>query len=229
VGEAGRACLRRRRVPDTGGYLTGREGQHEDGRQDIVTIAGCGNALLAWDQVEEAAGAGDCLLRVLALQAGPANPFYLYIDGAGDLITDLDIPERLYRIRLDEPGQAYVYLGMASIFLSRLHLVTGDERFLAGAREYFAVGEACGEAVYDGIGCCKTGWSAAGLYRSTGEARHREAVHRAAAEILRAQAADGSWPDPERSDVLDCDVTGELVYHLTQYGLELSAGSTGSA
>ena len=225
VGQAGLACLRRRRVAVTGGYLTGYPGQHEDQRQDIVTIAGCGNALLAWGAAVEAAEAGDCLLRILAGQVGPADPFYLYTDGDGRLLTELDVPERLYRIDMRQPAQAYVYLGMSSIFLSRLYLVTGEPRFLAGAQGYFAVNQACGDRVYhgNGIGCCKTGWAAAALYRITGEPPYRAAVERAAVRLLEAQAAEGNWPDPTRSDVLNCDVTGEMIYHLTQYCLELGS------
>jgi len=223
VGRAGLACLRDRRVAETGGYLTGYSGQHGDGRQDIVTIAGCGNAMLAWDAVTEATVAGDCLLRILAEQVGPANPFYLYTDADGRLLTERDIPERLSRIHLDRPDQAYVYLGMSSIFLSRLYLVTGESRFLAGAQGYFAVNEACGDRVYRGTGCCKTGRAAAALYRLTGERRYRLAVERAADQLLAAQAAEGNWPSPEHSDVLNCDGSGELVYHLTQYCLELGS------
>lgn len=222
VGAAGLDCLRRRQVASTGGYLTGRPGQFADSRQDIVTIAGCGNALLAWDRVDEAALAGDCLLRILALQGGPAEPFHLYVDGAGRLLRgDLGIPQVLARIDPSQPGQVYVYWGMAAVFLARLHLVTGQARFLAGARAYFARHDACGDAVYAGLGCCKTGWAASVLFRATGQEPCRRVVHRCAAELVRVQAADGSWPRPGLSAVLNCDTTGELVYHLCQYGLEL--------
>jgi hypothetical protein len=224
VGRAGLECLRQRRVDGTDGFLTGRPGQHADDRQDIVTIAGCGNALLVWDEVEEAKAAGECLLRILEIQKGPANPFYLYIDREGKPLTELEIPDHLQRIHLDQPGQAYVYLGMSAIFLARLFLVTGEEPFLDGARGYLAVNQACGDRVYQGIGCCKTGWAASALYRITGEEEYRQCVRRAAAEILSLQGPEGDWDSPERSGVLNCDVTGELGYHLTQYVLELAGG-----
>jgi hypothetical protein len=222
VARAALECLRRRRVPETGGFLTGRPGQHPDGRQDIVTIAGCGNAFLAWAKLEEAAAAGDCLLRVLDAQKGPANPFYLYIDRTGRLLRQVDVPERLYRIRLDRAGQVYVYLGMAAVFLARLSAVIGEERFLEGARGYLAVTRACGPAVYTGIGCCKTGWAAAAVYRLTGEEEYRRSAYRAATEILAAQGSEGGWAAAEGSAILCCDDTGEMGYHLTQYCLELS-------
>jgi hypothetical protein len=220
-------CLRERHVPHTGGYLTGMPGQYADERQDIVTIAGCGNALLAWDAVEEAAGAGDCLLRIIA-QQGPAElPFYLYIDGKGELQRqDLGIPEVLTRIDPSQPGQVYVYWGMAAVFLARLFAVTNQQRFLDGARAYFARHEACGDVVFDGLGCCKTGWAAATLYRLTGESVFRDVVLRVAAELVAAQCDDGSWSRPQLSPQLNCDCTGEIVYHLSQYTLELSSGST---
>ena len=50
--------------------------------------------------------------------------------GEGELLTDLEIPERLQRIYLDRPDQAYVYLGMSAVFLARLFAVAGEERFL---------------------------------------------------------------------------------------------------
>ncbi|MFA6107966.1 MAG: hypothetical protein WDA75_04265 [Candidatus Latescibacterota bacterium] len=223
VGRRGLDCLRRRRVQRTGGFLTGRPGQHEDERQDIVTIAGCGNALLAWGHADEATAAGDCLLRVLAAQGGPGEPFHLYIDGEGrPLRGDLGIESRLARIDPRLPGQAYVYWGMATVFLARLHLVTGQERFLAGARDYFARHDACDPAhVYAGIGCCKTGWSAATLFRLTGAEAYAEAVHRAAGEISGLQQEDGGWALPV-SPILACDCVGEMAYHLTHYVLELS-------
>jgi hypothetical protein len=225
IGAPALRCLRRRQVPATGGFLTGRPGQHADGRQDIVTVAGCGNAFLAWGEAEVAAAAGECLLRVLAAQPGAGNPFYLYIDTEGRLLTGLEIPEGLQRIWLDRPGQAYVYLGMAAVFLVRLFLATGQERFLAGARGYFAVNQACGPQVYQGIGCCKTGWAASVLYRATGEEEYRQCARRAAEEILAVQRGAGDWATPERSAVLNCDVTGEMGYHLTQYCLELAGGA----
>ena len=52
-----------------------------------------------------------------------------------------------------------------------------------------------------------------------------QSVRRAAAEILRLQGAAGDWNSPERSAALNCDVTGELGYHLTQYCLELAGGN----
>jgi hypothetical protein len=224
VGQVGLDCLRSRRVEKTEGFLTGRSGQHADERQDIVTIAGCGNALLAWEEVEEAKRAGECLLRVLEMQEGTGDPFYLYIDGEGELLTDLEIPERLQRIHLDRPNQAYVYLGMSAVFLARLFAVTGEERFLEGAQGYFAINMACGDRVYQGIGCCKTGWSAATLYRLTGEEQYRQSVRKAGAEILSLQQAGGDWKLPDASGILECDVNGELGYHLTQYCLELAGG-----
>jgi len=80
VAEAGLECLRRRHAPLTGGYLSGSPGQHADGRQDIVTIAGCGNAFLACGHSREAIDAGVSLLNILAAQEGPADPFCFSID-----------------------------------------------------------------------------------------------------------------------------------------------------
>ena len=221
-------CLRARQVETTGGFLTGIADQHADRRQDIVTIAGCGNAFLAWGELAEAVAAGQCLIRVLEMQEGPANPFHLYIDGDGKLLTPLDIPEKLAFIRLDQPEQVYVYLGMAAVFMARLFAVTGEQRFLAGAQGYFAVNQACGEVVYRGTGCCKTGWAAATLFRLTGQQEYRHSAQRAAAELLAVQEEDGSWQVPNGSAMLNCDATGELGYHLVQYCMELAARQEGT-
>ncbi|HJP32391.1 MAG TPA: hypothetical protein QGF95_17740 [Candidatus Latescibacteria bacterium] len=229
VGEAGLECLRRRHVVETGGYLTGALGQHDDRRQDIVTIAGCGNALLAWGHLDEATTAGDALLSVLGQQGPVDGLFHLYIDGNGELLRgDLGIPETLARIDPSQPGQAYVYWGMAAVFLARLFVVSGEARFLDGARETFARHDACGDAVYDGLGCCKTGWAAATLYRITDGPAYQDVVHRAAAELVRIQGADGDWSRPQLTPMLNCDCTGELVYHLSQYTLELASAGADS-
>ncbi len=224
IGQISLDCLRERFVETTGGYLTGIPGQHSDRRQDIVTIAGCGNALLAWDAVAEAVGAGDCLLRILEQQGDQGEIFYLYVDADGQLLKgDLGIPSILTRIDPTEPGQVYVYWGMAAVFLARLFCVTGTRRFLDGARSYLDRHEACGDAVFDGLGCCKTGWAAATLFRLTGEGAYREIAVRAATELVRVQCADGSWSRPQLSPQLNCDCTGEVVYHLSQYTLELAS------
>lgn len=223
VGRLALNCLRRRQVPRTGGFLTGRPGDHPDQRQDIVTIAGCGNAFLAWGELAEAVQAGDCLLRVLAAQQD-APEFWFYIDGEGRPLRNLDLPLRLQVLKPALPGAAYVYPGMTALFLARLYLVNGQERFLEGARDYFALQEQYGEAVYQGFGCCKTGWCAALLARITGEVRYRRCVHRAAASILSVQGLAGDWPVAGGSPILSCDVTGEMGYHLTHYALELAAG-----
>jgi hypothetical protein len=75
--------------------------------------------------------------------------------------------------------------------------------------------------VYTGIGCCKTGWSAAALFRLTGATAYAEAVHRAAGEIVGLQQEDGGWTLP-MSPILTCDCVGEMAYHLTHYVLELT-------
>ncbi|MCC7261039.1 MAG: hypothetical protein IT369_00820 [Candidatus Latescibacteria bacterium] len=225
-GEVGRLaldCLRRRQVARTGGFLTGRPGDHPEQRQDIVTIAGCGNAFLAWGELEPALQAGDCLLRVLASQQ-QAPDFCFYIDGEGRLLRHLDLPPRLLLLQPALPGQAYVYPGMTALFLARLYLASGEARFLAGAQGYFALQERCGEAMYQGFGCCKTGWCAAVLARITGDERYRRSVHRAAAAILAVQHPTGEWPVAGASAMLACDVTGEMGYHLTHYALELAGG-----
>lgn len=224
MGRHGLDGLRGRFVEATGGYLTGIPGQYEDNRQDIVTVAGCGNAFLAWDAMDEAAGAGDCLMRILE-QQGPADaPFHLYIDGRGETLEgELGIPETLARIDPAKPGQVYVYWGMASVFLARLYTVSHESRFLEGARAYFARHDACGDMVFDGIGCCKTGWAAATLYRLTGDAVYRDVVHKVAAELLKVQCEDGSWSRSQLSPQLNCDCTAEIVYHLSQYTLELAS------
>lgn len=223
VGRLTLDCLRLRQVAHTGGFLTGRPGDHPDQRQDIVTIAGCGNAFLAWGELAESVQAGDCLLRVLAAQQD-AEDFYFYLDGEGRPLRDLDLPPRLLVLQPALPGQAYVYPGMTALFLARLYLVSGEDRFLEGAQRYFGLQERCGEAVYQGFGCCKTGWCAAVLARITGEARYRRSVHRAAASILAVQGPAGDWPVAGGSPILSCDVTGEMGYHLTHYALELAAG-----
>ena len=222
VAQPALACLRQRRVDATGGFLTGFPGQHADQRQDIVTIAGCGNAFLAWEELDDATAAGDCLIDVVEMQQDAADLFHLYIDGEGRLSSALDIPEQLTSIRLDQPDQVYVYLGMAAVFLARLFAATGERRFLDGAETYFAVNRACGE-VYRGTGCCKTGWAAATLYRLTGVEEYRQCAQRAAIEVLAGQREDGSWPSRTGSTILGCDATGELAYHLVQYCIELAA------
>lgn len=226
IGEAGLACLQARQVSRTGGFLTGMPGQHVDQRQDIVTVAGCGNAFLAWGDQATAGRAGDCLLRILELQRNRSGPLRFYLDGDGCLLSGLEIPEPLQELRPDEPAQAYVYPGMAAVFLARLFAVTGEARYLDGSRGYFAVTEACGDRVYQGIGCCKTGWAAATLYRLTGEEKFRHSTRRAAVEIMSIQRPEGNWATPDRTGVLNCDVTGEMGYHLTQYALELAGASS---
>ena len=223
VAEAGLECLRRRHAPLTGGYLTGSPGQHADGRQDIVTIAGCGNAFLACGHSREAIDAGVCLLNILAAQEGPADPFCFYIDRDGKILEEMDLPDRLIRIHLDGVDQAYVYLGMAAIFLARLYMVVEERRFLDGARGYFAVNRACGERALRGTGCCKTGWAAAALFRITGEREYLGVARQAAEEIVAAQRPEGDWAEVGRSHILECDAAGELCYHLCQYCLELAS------
>ena len=223
IGRPALECLLQRHVPATGGFLTGPTGAHSEERQDIVTIAGCGNAFLAWDELEPARSAGDTLIHVLDLQDTIPARFYLYIDGQGRLLPELDLPEQLIFIQLDKPEQRYVYLGMAAVFLARLFLVSGEERFLDGARRYFAINQACGPAVYQGTGCCKTGWAAAVLARITGREEYVQSVHRASAAVMAEQGEEGTWTAPGRSAMLCCDATGELGYHLVQYCLELAA------
>ena len=65
--------------------------------------------------------------------------------------------------------------------------------------------------------------AAATLYRLTGDAVYRDVVHKVAAELLKEQCEDGSWSRPQLSPQLNCDCTAEIVYHLSQYTLELAS------
>ena len=60
----------------------------------------------------------------------------------------------------------------------------------------------------------------------TGEEQYRQSVRKAAAEILSLQQSGGDWKLPDASTILECDVNGELGYHLTQYCLELAGGGS---
>jgi len=56
----------------------------------------------------------------------------------------------------------------------------------------------------------------------------RPEVGRAGLDCLRQRRVKGAWDLPERSAILNCDVTGEMGYHLTQYALELAGGGESS-
>jgi hypothetical protein len=54
------------------------------------------------------------------------------------------------------------------------------------------------------------GWSAATLYRLTGDGACARLAHRAATGIAGLQQSDGSWDLPV-SPILACDCTGEMA------------------
>ena len=117
-------------------------------------------------------------------------------------------------------------------FLAKLYDQTSDRRYLDGAVSLFDFFQKLDEGRWHNTGSCKIMWSAAELYRHTGEPRFAEAAERIFDALCRSQTPDGIWVHTvigRREDqpmTATIDIAQELCAELTDVMFELSPIST---
>jgi hypothetical protein len=233
--------VRRFQSPELGGFFSCfdvKAGQVEARYLDTSSTSSAGLALLACGWVEEATRAGDFLLRLLEAQPEPERHFYTSWDSEAGLVTDIwDKEDGFFswgRVQFcltteSDPLKEYTWLaGKTMKFLDKLYDETSDRRYLDGAVSLFEFFQRLDEGRWQNTGSCKIMWSAAELYRHTGEPRFREAAERIFDALSRSQTPDGIWVHTvigRREDqpmAATVDIAQELCAEMTDVMFELS-------
>jgi len=159
---------------------------------DVRTAACAGGAFLVCGLLREARMCGRFLLR--AVQAQPEEGrFHLRLDSRGNVVQR--IPRAgadAYAIAQTERRSKLSHLAAPAIFLTKLHLATGDPESLEAAMDYLAFAEGCcadAEANDDPT----HGWAAAALYAITRRRAYYDIAERVAQASADRQKPDGSW------------------------------------
>lgn len=164
------------------------------GVQHAMTAGFAGLGLLSTRHVAAARRAGDFLVDLLKLQPHPAEGIYLAsnrrTDGSHELLL-----ERTSRDFVDRNGlkQRPARLGPVQVLLVRLFRLTGEERYLEGARAYTDAVLTGRDGIYDCVESHKFLWGLTELHQVSPEDRYRLAARRIAAYLIRSQHADGQW------------------------------------
>jgi hypothetical protein len=233
--------VRRFQSPELGGFFSTfdvKSGQVGTRYLDTSSTSAAGLALLACGRVEEAARAGDFLLRLLEAQPDPERNLYTSWDAEAGLVTDVwgDEDGRFPGGRIQfclstqaDPLKELTWLaGKSMKFLAKLYDQTADRRYLDAAASLFDFFQKLDEGRWHNTGSCKIMWSTAELYRHTGEPRFAEAAERIFDALCRSQTPDGIWVHTvigRREDqpmTATIDIAQELCAELTDVMFELS-------
>lgn len=180
--ERGMDFARRFQSPTQGGFASHfdpRTGQINPRYLDSSSTSSAGLALLACGDVKAARFAGDFILRLLDAQPAPDRFYYCSWDVETGLMTDVWGDEdagvingrKQFCLSTEtDPRYELTWLvGKPMKFLTKLYDLTGEERYLEGARALLAFFEHLDHERVHNYGSCKIMWASAELYRHTGE------------------------------------------------------------
>ena len=107
--------------------------------------------------------------------------------------------------------------GIAGGFLARLHMATGEERWLKLSKEYMRLAEGASDYLFGILRAGKTGWCAALLYTLTGERKYRDMAIRVGDALVALQSKQGFWSEVDRrTDTPANNLTAEMVIWLDE-------------
>ena len=187
--------------PESGGFYSTPGEIGPDGRQDLWVISSLGRAALYTGRVDVGRGVGRWMSRLMELQPNyPAQMYTIYSRARG-VLTEPDPADdvRRYVFNLDATtDERFFNPGIAAGFLARLYTATGEDEWLALAKEYMRCCRNASDYLYTILRAGKTGWAAALLYTLTGEAEYRDIADRIGETLLRTQAPEGYWSGLDR-------------------------------
>ncbi len=211
-----------------GGFLTQGPEAHLSGEQDLMSTSMAGLACLYAGRVEEAVAVGDHLLRVWKKQPVPTRRLYFTLHNGEELITDFPEEEAFLRvIEVNKPNQWYLIPGLATGFLVKLWMATGNKSYLDAAHKYTEFCDLCADDRYQTLLSGQFGWGAALLYQATGNANYQRIASAVADYIVSSQLEDGIWGSPNlgpESAYVLMDATAEFAVLLVEIVEGLVAG-----
>jgi hypothetical protein len=204
--ERGMDFVRRFQSPTLGGFASRFDpslGKVEPRYLDTSSTSSAGLALLACGDVKAARRAGDFILRILDAQPAPDRFYFCSWDVESGLMTDIWGDEDPAAIRgrkqfclsaETDPRKELTWLvGKPMKFLAKLYDMTGDEKYLAGARVLLAFFERLDHERVHNYGSCKIMWASAELYRHTGELHFAQTSEEIFRWFCETMTPSGIW------------------------------------
>jgi hypothetical protein len=194
------AELLRHQGPKTGGFYEIVDGAREPDA-DVRTTACAALALLYGGRYEKARLAGTFLTEAVNRQTD-AERFYVRLDPSGRVVTRIPRGKSAdYVVGRTRGRVAFSFLGLPIVFLTKLHLATGEQEWLEAAMDYFVVAETYGREIWSGLDLGTLGWGAAALYDITRRRFYYDAADGIALSLNQHFTQDGRWPVRPARDV----------------------------
>jgi len=170
---------------------------------DSSSTSSAGLALLACGDIAAAKHAGDFILRLLDAQPHPDRFYYCSWDVESGLMTNVWGNEDTNAIRgrkqfclstESDPRQELTWLvGKPMKFLAKLFDLTGDDRYLAGAKALLTFFEKLDHERVHNYGSCKIMWASSELYRHTGETHFAQTAEEIFRWFCETMIPSGIW------------------------------------
>lgn len=198
---------------DNGGLRMDRDGP--ESQQDILNTAQGGQAFLATGNLPEAIKVAQWLRMVFDSQPNLGEELFFVEDPEKGLITEIPEGEkqRNYSIRADATRERYFNIGIGPAFLSRLTMMTGEDKYVKLARDYLEFAYRPREEMYETAQVGKVGWGAALVYQLTGEQAMYELADKVGEALIAQQTDTGGWDNTAGylGDSVRTQITAEFV------------------
>ncbi|PKM69757.1 MAG: hypothetical protein CVU94_02350 [Firmicutes bacterium HGW-Firmicutes-19] len=204
--EKGMNFVRRFQTPKMGGFASRFEvhsGNVNLRFLDSSSTSSAGLALLACGDIKTAIQAGEFILRLLDAQPDPDKYYYCSWDEESGLMTDIWGNEDTGALRgrkqfclstETDPRYELTWLvGKPMKFLAKLYDMTGENRFLEGARRLLSFFERLDHERVHNYGSCKIMWASAELYRLTGETHFAKTAEEIFQWFCESMTPEGIW------------------------------------
>jgi len=139
--------------------------------------------------------------------------FYYWMTPEGRLATpEAQILGSAPFVDATQPQQAYYCSGIVMLFLTRMYMATGEERWLAGAQKLFDFSLRCADDAYAYPPSGKGSVAAAILHTITGDSRAKAAACQFGDYLLQEQSPEGWWRNPQADNmIIRLDHTAEFI------------------
>jgi hypothetical protein len=199
---------------DSGGFYCSATERNASTKQDLWVVSGCGLAALSTGRLQVALGVGEWMQRMMNAQPDYPRKLYGVFSRSEGLIVDFESSDIRYVVSCDPARDEFFFSpGIASGFLARLYMATGQPRWLDLAQQFLLIAEHANDYFFQSVRAGKVGWAASLLYTLTGKDIYREMALRVGQYLIWTQTADGSWCFPS---MCSNDVSAEMVVWLDE-------------
>ena len=166
-------------------------------KKELLELSGAstgGLAMLYCGQIERARRAADFICMLVDAQPNFDRYLYtIYKPGVG-VVTDppADMVDA-YVVDSHKEWAWYWQLGFAMQILGKTYLATGEDKYLATAKNLFDFFERCQEDRFRALASGKVAWGTAILYKVTGEDRYLNVIEHILDNFVEMQQPDGTW------------------------------------